>query len=179
MTERERNLLLLLVVMAFLAANFLGYKVWYEPKMVELNSALTKANTKVEANEGKSSLFDLISQDKDWLDRFEPKPSTVGKMKTRIQQLAENEAARAGLVIKTKDFGDDVETPSLNYHRVRYQIQVNGIESSIYRWLDRLHSPNEFRAITFVRLKPQRDDATRADCEVFLDQWFVPEIAEL
>lgn len=175
MTARERNLLLLLVAMAFLAVNFLGYRLWYQPKMAAMQTAMENAERKAESNESMGSVREALSADMDWLNRFEPKPSTVGKMKTRIQQLAENEAVRAGLTIKRKDFGGDVVDPSLYYHRARYDIEVNGTEASVYRWLDRLHNPNEFRVVTFVRLNPQRDDATRADCQVYLDQWFVPE----
>ncbi len=175
MTDRERNLLTLLVAMAFVAVNFLGYRLWYAPKMSALQAEQENAERQAESNESMGNVFSAVSDDMDWLNRFEPVPTSLGKMKTRIQQLSENEAVRAGLTIKNKGFGDDVVDPGLNYHRARYDIEVNGSESSIYRWLDRLHNPNEFRVVTFVKLEPQRDDATRADCKIFLDQWFVPE----
>lgn len=179
MTSRERNLLLLLVAMAFLVVNFLGYRMWYAPKMAATQSAMESAERKAEANEGMGNILDAISADRDWLERFEPKPTSLSKMKTRIQQLAENEAVRAGLTVKKKGFGDDIVDPSLSYHRARYEIEVNGTESSIYRWLDRLHNPNEFRAVTFVRTNPQRDDFTRADCQIYIDQWYIPEGGQL
>ena len=175
MTPRERNLLILLVAMAFIAVNFLGYKMWYEPKMAQMQASMEAAEVKAEANEGMGNILKAVQADKDWLDRTEPKPSSVGKMKTKIQQLAENEAVRAGLTVKKKGFGSDVVGPTLFYHRARYDIEVNGTEAAIYRWLDRLHNPNDFRVVTFVRMNPQRDDATRADCQIYLDQWFVPE----
>ena len=179
MTPRERNLLFLLVGMAFLAVNFLGYRMWYAPKMAETQAAMESAEQKAEANEGMGSILEALSADRDWLERYEPKPTSLGKMKTRIQQLAENEAVRAGLTIKKKGFGDDIVDPNLKYYRARYEIEVNGTETSVYRWLDRLHNPNEFRAVTFVRTRPQRDDPTRADCQIYLDQWYVPEGEEL
>lgn len=175
MTSRERNLLILLVGMAFLAVNFLGYRMWYAPKMAALQSTMENAEQKAGANEGMGNILDAVKEDQDWLNRFEPKPNTVGKMQTRIQQLAENEALRANLTIKKKGFGEPIVEPSLHYHRARYDILVNGPESSIYKWLDRLHNPNEFRVVTFVLMSPQRDDLTRADCQIYLDQWFVPE----
>lgn len=175
MTPRERNLLIMLVAMAFLAVNFLVYRMWYAPKMATMQTAMENAEQKAESNEGMGNAFDAFAADSDWLNRFEPKPTSVGKMQTRIQQLAESEAVRAGLTIKKKGFGAEIVDPSLNYHRARYDIEVNGSEASVYRWLDRLHNPNEFRVVTFVRMNPQRDDATRADCQIYLDQWFVPE----
>ena len=175
MTARERNLLILLVAMAFLAVNLLGYKMWYEPKMTQMQAAMEAAEVKAEANEGMGNILEAVSADKDWLERFEPTPNTAGKVQTKIQQLAENEAVRAGLTIKKKGFGPVISDPGLYYHRARYDIEVNGTEASIYRWLDRLHNPNEFRVVTFVRMNPQRDDLSRADCQIYLDQWFVAE----
>ncbi|GHC51044.1 hypothetical protein [Roseibacillus persicicus] len=175
MTSRERNLLILLVVMAFLVVNFLAYRVWYAPKMAEMQATMESAEQKAEANEGMGAVLDAVAKDQEWLNRFEPKPTSEGKMKTRMQQLASNEAVRAGLKIKKEGFVDGVIDPNLHYHRARYDMEVNGTEASIYRWLDRLHNPNEFRVVTFVKLEPQRDDAERADCRIYLDQWFVPE----
>lgn len=175
MSSRERNLLILLVTMAFLAVNFLGYKMWYAPKLALMRADKQAAEDIAESNEVTGSHLDTFETEIRWLSDHEPKPSSLGQMKARIQQLAENEAKRAQLKIKDEDFGDDVIDPGLNYHRARYDIEVNGSEASIHRWLDRLHKPSEFRVVTFIRLKPQRDDPTRADCKIFLDQWFVPE----
>ena len=38
--------------------------------------------------------------------------------------------------------------------------------------------PELNRAITFLRISPQRDDPTRVDCELEVTQWFRPEIEE-
>lgn len=175
MTPRERNLLFLLVAMAFVAVNFLGYRVWYQPNLEAIETATRAANREVEFNEIEIQSLDFIASDQAWLAENEPESASLGRMKTSIQQLAQNEALREGLSEKRVSFGDDVIDSSLNYHRSRFRIEVNGREDAIYRWLDRLHEPKDFRAVTFVRLSPQASDATRADAEVFLDQWFVPE----
>jgi hypothetical protein len=139
-----------------------------------MEQEMETAEREASFNEVEAASLDQIADDQAWLVNNEPEPTTVGTMQTRIQQLAENEALRAGLTVKRKSFGDEVVDPSLNYHRARFQIEVNGREEAIYRWLDRLHRPSEFRAVTYVRLSPQRNDATKADCEIYLDQWFVP-----
>jgi hypothetical protein len=56
------------------------------------------------------------------------------------------------------------------------EIQVTGMESGLYRWLDRLHSPNELRAITYMQVKPLKSDDTQIDCQIVVEQWFVPEV---
>lgn len=176
MSDRERNLLFILVTMAFVAVNFLGYKLWYQPKMTALQGAQASAESKASTNETMGNALSARQPDLDWIGRYEPKPTTLGKMRTKIQQLAENEANRAQLEIFGRGrFGDAVEGPTLSYHLARYELEVRGSEASIYRWLDRLHSPNDFRAISYLKITPVRDDLARATCKIYLDQWFVPE----
>ncbi|MDP0490461.1 MAG: hypothetical protein Q7Q71_05380 [Verrucomicrobiota bacterium JB023] len=175
MSSRERNLLIILAAMAFLAVNLLGYKVWYEPQMQKMERTQRSLSLQVEQNEIAAADAEFLQDQRDWLARNEPEPTTVGSAQTQIQQLAENEARRRGLTIKRKDFGSTMVEPGYNYHRARYQIEVNGVESSIFQWIDRLHNPAEFRAVTYVRLNANRDDGTKADAEIYIDQWFVPE----
>lgn len=179
MSPREKNLLFALVAMAFVAVNFMGYRVWYQPRLEAMETAARAAQRETDFNNVEVQSLEFITSDQAWLATHEPEPASIGRMKTTIQQLAQNEALRAGLTEKRVSFGDDVIDPGLNYHRSRFRIEVSGDEAAIYRWLDKLHNPSEFRAVTFVRLSPQATDATRADAEVYLDQWFVPESNQL
>ncbi|NIP92225.1 MAG: hypothetical protein GWO24_01620 [Akkermansiaceae bacterium] len=77
--------------------------------------------------------------------------------------------------MKRRKIQPAIEDPGLNYHRARVELEVSGREQVLYQWLDRLHSPADFRAVTFMRLNPKRDDDTQVDCQVMIEQWFVPE----
>ena len=57
---------------------------------------------------------------------------------------------------------------------MKYEIPVSGSEQSLYSWLDRLQVPTEFRAVTFLRVSPNREDDTKADATVIVEQWYVP-----
>jgi len=61
-----------------------------------------------------------------------------------------------------------------HYHRVKYEIPVSGTEQALYAWLDRMQTPGEFRAVTFLRLSPNREDDTKIDATVIVEQWYVP-----
>jgi hypothetical protein len=52
------------------------------------------------------------------------------------------------------------------------------MDDQLYKWLVELQDPALSRAITFLRISPQRDDPTRVDCELEVTQWFRPEIEE-
>jgi hypothetical protein len=77
--------------------------------------------------------------------------------------------------VKRRKIQPAIEHPSLAYHRARVEMEVSGSEKALYSWLDRLHSPVDFRAVTMIRLYPKRDDDTLVDCQVTVEQWFVPE----
>ena len=96
---------------------------------------------------------------------------------TGLQSLAEREAQRNQLTINSQRLQPSIEDPALHYHRARLELKVSGMEAGLYRWLSRLHVPEEFRAVTFMQLNPQRDDDTKIDCTVVVEQWFVPDIS--
>ncbi|MDE0826473.1 MAG: hypothetical protein OSA48_06670 [Akkermansiaceae bacterium] len=176
MSNREKTLLYVLVVAVFLIGNAMAFKVFYQPKMLRANSALSVAEGKRLERQGAMDSVDLFDKEIEWLKRYEPKAAaTVQQTQTKLQQLVEREAQRNSLEIKSQKLQPSIEYDGLTYHRARMEIEVNGMEAGLYRWLDRLHSPNEFRAVTFMRLNPQKGDDTRVDCQIVVEQWFVPE----
>jgi hypothetical protein len=48
-----------------------------------------------------------------------------------------------------------------------------------YRWFDRVNVPSEFRAVTLIRLSPDREDDTKIECTAVIEQWFVPIAPEM
>ena len=52
---------------------------------------------------------------------------------------------------------------------VWYRFKVTGREDSLYRWLDRLQMPDQFKGVTFMRLAPDAKDDTKIDATVVVD----------
>lgn len=176
MSDREKILLYVLIGAVFLIGNAMAFKMFYQPKMLAAQSALSAAEGKKIERLGAIDTADIFEKEMEWLGRYEPKQAaTFQQTQTKLQQLVEREAQRNKLEIKKQDLQDSLVDPGLVYHRARMTVQVNGMESGLYRWLDRLHSPNEFRAVTHLRLRPQKGDDTRIDCFIVVEQWFVPE----
>lgn len=175
MSDREKKLLYFALAVVFILGNLLAYKKFYEPRMSKAESDLRQAKSQLEINKGAMETMDVYLQEMDWLKRYEPKPSNVQTTRTRLQQLVDQQAKQNQLEIKTQAQLPAMEDSNLTYHRARFQVRVTGMEEGLYRWLDRLHSPNEFRAITSMRLAPLKEDDTQIDCQVTVEQWFVPE----
>lgn len=175
MSDREKKLLSLLLVVGFLLVNFAAYKMFYLPRMKDAQLRSVSAEAEVEAAKTRIETLDLYTAEMDWLAKYEPPATTAQEAQTKLEQLLVREAQRNGLDKKRQKLQPSIEDPGLPYHRVRIEFEVNGMELALYRWLDRLHSPNDFRAITYMRMNPQKDDDTRIDCMVIVEQWFVPE----
>lgn len=175
MSDREKRLSILLAVVGFLILNGVGFNMFYQPRMQAARGKLNKAQLELEMRKSLIDTKDAFLTEIDWLDKYEPAPASAQETQTKLQQLAEREAQRNGLTVKRQKLQPSIVNQGLIYHRARIEIEVNGLEPALYRWLDRLHSPNDFRAITFMRLNPQKGDDTRIDCQVVVEQWFVPE----
>ena len=176
MSNREKKLLYILLVAVFVIANVMAFKMFYQIKLQAAESRLSAAEAKLMERREVLENQDLFEDEVNWLARYEPKEAaTVQETQTKLQQLVEREAQRNSLDIKRQKLQPSLEDSGLFYHRARMEIEVNGMEAGLYRWLDRLHSPNEFRAVTFMRVNPQKGDDTRIDCQIVVEQWFVPE----
>ena len=46
--------------------------------------------------------------------------------------------------------------------------------NDLYRWLDRINIPDQFRIATQIKLAPEKEDDTKIDCVAVIEQWFVP-----
>ena len=176
MSAREKSLLYLLLAVGFLLVNLGGYKMVYLPRLAAAEVRSASAEAEVEAARSRIETVDLYTDEIKWLATYEPAPTTAQDAQTKLEQLLGREAQRNGLVKKRQKLQNSIDDPGLPYHRVRIEFEVNGMEAALYRWLDRLHSPNDFRAITFLRMNPQKDDDTKIDCTVIVEQWFVPEL---
>jgi hypothetical protein len=175
MSPREKRLLNLLLVVGFILVNLAAYKLFYEKRLADARQRAVTAEANVEAARSSLEMLDLFEDEMAWLEKNEPKQGTEQEAQTRLQQLLEREAQRNNLTIKRQKLQPSVVSPGLIYHRARIEIEVNGMEMSLYRWLDRIHSPTESRAVTFMRMNPQKDDDTKIDCQIIVEQWFTPE----
>ncbi|OYV03708.1 MAG: hypothetical protein CFE26_20730, partial [Verrucomicrobiales bacterium VVV1] len=110
-----------------------------------------------------------------WLADHEPQPDEDQLVQTKLQQLAESEARNGGLTIKTggqKLLPTDKTGPY--YHRAKVEFTVNGTEQALYSWIGKLQVAAEFRAVTFLRMMPNKEDDTKIDATLIIEQWFVP-----
>lgn len=174
MSAREKKLLIFFAIAGFAILNFLAFN-YAQGKRVQVNADLKDARLKLETAKTYRESSEQVSDQIDWLAEHEPEPTANQDVQTALQKLAESEAKTSGLTIKTQKPLPTDATAGKHYHRAKLQITVIGTEESLYRWLDHLNMPDQFRIASQIRLSPDTTDDTKINCTATIEQWFVPK----
>lgn len=173
MSSREKNLLIFFAVAGFLILNLLGFN-YYSSQRLKVQAAKTQAVNALEMAEFNRNNTDLVLDEMDWLADNEPEPAAYQDVQTSLQQLAEREAVGSGLTIKSQRLLPTEAPEGAHFNSVKVQLNVGGTEQALYLWFNRITEPKELRAVTFIRLAPDREDDTKIDSTVIIEQMFVP-----
>lgn len=174
MSDREKRLVIVLIVLGFLGLNAGALKLWYLPRLTDAKETSKKMIN--ERNKAMNAIFEQEDKQDEiaWLNRSEREKSWQ-KAVADLEALASREAQRRGLTLKRKAKPlTAIEHKELYFDRAAIEIEVTGREQILFQWLDRLNSPSDLRAVTTLRINPKKGDNTMVDCLVVLEQWFVP-----
>lgn len=171
MSDREKKLVLLFGLAAFVLLNAFGVS-WFRKYRDKLEIELRTAQGDVETAEAFSRKYDTVIEEMNWMADHAPKERNGQLVSSELEQYGTNQAKTHQLEAKPNFLPNDES--GRHFHRAKVQFKVTGMENSLYRWLGRLQQPDQFRAITFLRLSPDAKDDTLIDCTVIVEQWYVP-----
>jgi len=175
MNEREKKLVIFLGATAFVIVNLALYAKVYVPMKAKARKQIVASEATLKNADIFLEMRDQYADEIDWLETHSPKTAPAQEIDASLQRFAQSESLRNGL--KTKPRGQrilpSIQDPGLAFARSRVEQNVSGREDAVYRWLYRLHTPSEFRAITGLRLAPDRENDTLIDCKVVVEEWFV------
>jgi uncharacterized iron-regulated membrane protein len=172
MSSREKRYLIFFAAAGFILLNVFGFRLLTDQRDTVRRDRESAARQLDQARMI-STKREEVAGEMDWLDEHQPEPAAEQDVQSALQGLVEREARSRGLTLKPGKYLPTDKT-GVHYHRVKYEIPVSGSEQSLYSWLDRLQVPTEFRAVTFLRVSPNREDDTKADATVIVEQWYVP-----
>lgn len=175
MSDREKKLVLLFGLAAFVLLNAFGVS-WFRKYRDKLEIDLRDAQGEVDMANAASLKIDSVIEEMDWMADHAPKARNGQLVSSELEQYGTNQAKTHQLEAKPNFLPNDES--GQHFHRAKVQFKVTGLEASLYRWLGRLQQPDQFRAITFLRLSPDAKDDTLIDCTVIVEQWYVPESGE-
>lgn len=171
MTSNEKRLLTFFAVAAFALVNLLGFNILVK-KRAKLQGSVSVAAKKLDDAKFYSEKSDLITDEIDWLNGRDLKEKNEQDVQNDLKQFAYQEALRNGLQVSSQKLLDAVA--GTQFHRSRVEFKVNGREEAFFRWCDKLQSPDQLRAITYLRLVPAREDDTKIEATAIVEQWFIP-----
>lgn len=177
MSPREKNILIIFSVAGFLVLNLLGFN-WFTDYRAKIERDRKKAQSELNIAKQFLASREQVLGEMDWLVDHEPKAAAIQDVQTNLQQLAEREARSRGLTIKAQKLlpGD---VSGVYYHRAKVEFSVSGPDQALIGWIDRLQVPTEFRAVTALVMLPNKEDDTKLDAKLTIEQWFVPQPNDL
>ncbi|MES2440018.1 MAG: hypothetical protein V4584_13160 [Verrucomicrobiota bacterium] len=174
MSDREKKLLIFFSLAGFIIVNFLVFN-FAKSTRTDVDNQRKQAEQKLTIAESYRDNSEKVAGEMEWLTEHEPEPAANQDVQTSLQQIVEREAKSVGLTIKPGQKPLPTDTTGTYYHRAKIQITVSGTDESLYRWLDRLNVPDQFRIASQIRLSPNTQDDTKIDCTATIEQWFVPK----
>ena len=176
MNDREKRLLLALGAALFVVVTLFGFKSITTKKdavEAEIRGLETRLETLIMLDRTQESM----AEDVEWLSKNQPEPKEGELAPSQLEALVTRLATTAGLSVDKPKILPNIEGFGF-YDRARFQISVSGMEEGLYRWLVQMHSPKDFRAVTAMRLYPNREDDTKIDAVVTVEEWFTPAAAK-
>lgn len=173
MSDREKKLIFFFALAGFAILNFLIFN-FAKTKRQQVNAERVKAKQTLEVAKKFGEMKEQVTDQMTWLAEHEPEPKANQDVQTTLQQLIEREAKAAGLTIKSQKPLPTDAAEGRHYHRAKIQITVSGTEDALYRWFDRLNTPDQLRIASQIRMVPNNPDDTKIDCTATIEQWFVP-----
>lgn len=179
MNPREKKLVIAMGAIAFLIVNLFLYFRVYEPKKNSIRARIRQDQATVDNADIFMRMRDEVADEIEWLEKNQATVAPSQEVEAGLQRFAQTEATRNGLTIKRQRILPSIQEPGAMYHRARIDLEVSGREDALYRWIDRLQTPTEFRGITSLRLAPEREDDSLIDCKLVVEEWFIPPPEEV
>ena len=176
MSDREKKLVMFFGLAAFLLVNFFAIS-WFQGQKDKIARKLVDAKGKVTLAQATADSYDTVVDEMDWLADKSPAAKTGQLVATELETYASNQATTHQLEIKRRAIKPNDETGKY-FHRAKVEFNVSGRESSLYSWLDRLQMPDQFKAVTSMRLSPDAKDDTKIDAIVEVEQWYIPLVED-
>jgi hypothetical protein len=172
MSDREKKLVILFGLAGFLLVNFFAVS-WFQGQKRKITRDLMRAESEVVSAEAAAGSYETVFEEMEWLNDKMPSPKAGQLVSTELETYASNQASTHQLTVDRRDIKPNDETGT-HFHRGKVQFKVTGREDSLYRWLDRLQMPDQFKAVTSLRLQPDAKDDTLIDATIEVEQWYVP-----
>lgn len=156
----------------FVMGTLFGFK-FLTSKQDAAKAEIRKLESRLDTVRTLSAEQESLAEDVEWLAKNQPVPKEGELAPSQLESLVTRMATASRLSVDKPKILPNIEGVGF-YDRARFQLSVSGMEEPLYRWLVQMHSPRDFRAVTALRLYPNREDETKIDAVVTVEEWFTP-----
>ncbi|MGC6464800.1 MAG: hypothetical protein ACON38_08880 [Akkermansiaceae bacterium] len=171
MTDREKNLLIVLGVAFFVIANLIAFNMFYTPKVTEAKRAKADAESNLRQQQSILAREDELAPAIRWLAATGNVVTTPQLAQSQLRSYLRKQADARGLETRNEQILGYIE--GYNYDRVRVQYKCTGMEDRIIQWLLTIHQPRQRQVVTKLEIKPQNNDLTRVEITVEVEKWII------
>ena len=106
----------------------------------------------------------------EWLQTRQPVFTTRDQVDLELLGAVRTAAQKHGIELVKETLPEAEDHPQ--YVEAVARVEAKGDLEAILRWLYELQKPQEFRAVTFFELIPEKEDPTMLNCEAQVERWY-------
>ena len=178
LTRSEVVLLVLCFVSILTVGHLIAYKQ-YRIKVEKAEQVLADLQTRGDnpllekAKSTPAAQASVWEERMAWLDKTLPTMTNRDQAQAELLEDLRESAKKLDLDIDGLSFVKPDKTSA--YQEVAVKINLDGPERKVYQWLAEIQSPSAFRAVKFLRIRPDgRRNRPEGDCEIIVAQLFKP-----
>jgi len=172
MNKRERFLFGMIIVLLLAALH-----LWLGRQYMDNLNALRQEKRDLDATlniyQASPETAQLIAEESKWLKLNKPSPATIQESQSKLQEFITKSSESIGFdtygqkLIELQETGGEFET-------VKIQVSARATEKELYQWFVNIHQPSKFRALTYLRLTPDKNDLTQVVTTLAAEQIITP-----
>ena len=173
MSDREKNLLGVLVILAVIIAALFGITK-YQQEMSVLRQERDQLSSKKGIYESSTGLQETLSTECEWIVENEPEEMDYAVAMGILERLMDTTSEACGLEVKSPKI-NAIENEGEIYRRIEGEVTLKGTEEQIVRWMMTMHDPTAFRGVTSMRMIKSAGHEV-VECQVVVEQKVVAKV---
>jgi hypothetical protein len=170
LTKTEKRLSGLLIVAAFVMANFYGLGYLFD-SLGTLTQEVSDLRNRAHSDDIWLKEKDLWLGRKRWIDGAQPRMRGNQVPQSALLESLTKSARDDQLDIQEQSFAEAISTPS--YQSVAVRLKLGGALQNVIKWLVQIQQPELFQAITGFSLKSANEPPT-VTLELEVARWYAP-----
>ena len=111
-----------------------------------------------------------------WLAEHQPVTTDLQGADSELLDTLLGKAQTAGISVVNKQFQEQVKNEY--FQQCGVTLTVKGDLSNVFRWIYSVLSPGDFRVVPYLKITPDKEDATKVVCAVQFWRWYQPPSAK-